>query len=279
MSKSIYGIRMPGTMGDVINQLHGLRPLMARRANQLLARAIARDATDHHDRAFIFGSDGDHEACSHSPGNHLSHAYGVIQQRILDMGRTDTRDPEVDTNFDVVICEDGNNAVLLSFTEHHEWFMDLLSLPGAEDFSFWDGTDRPEDISEEDWATRRRTYERILSRDPHGRPAGCGVTLTFQKPVEPPSINAILAEIPSREIRAHRLARQVALGRWVEEHSGNGEIDMSVFMKFASLLSKPEMAARISQHAAEIEDLIPDLDGEILRGFSGLNAEEISPEM
>jgi len=257
MSKSIYGIRMPGTMGDVINQLHGLRPLMARRAGQLLARAVARIATDHHDRALLFDAD--------PAGNHLSRAYGEVQERILEIGRSNTRDPEVDTSFDVVICEDGTHAVLLSFTEHSAWFTDLLSLPGAEDFSYWDGTDRPDDVTEEDWATRRRTYERILSRDPHGRPAGCGVTLSFQRPVSPPSIEAILAEVPSVDIRARRMARQVMLAEWAHEQ-GAGSIEMDSFMAFTTSLATPEKAPEIDRRAAEIALQLPALTEAHLKG-------------
>jgi hypothetical protein len=273
MSKSIYGVRMPGTMGDVINQLHTLRPLMARRANQLIARAVAKSATDHHDRNFLFNAD--------QPQNFLSTAYGEVRQRIIDMEKSGGRDPEVDANFEVVICEDGNNAVLLSFTEHYEWFSDLLDLPGAEDFSYWDGTDRPDTVSEEEWSTRRRTYERILSRDPYGRPAGCGVTLSFQKPIEPPSIDAILSEVPAKEVRANRMARQVLLSEWAQDQ-GPGKIEMTDFMAFATSLSRPEMAEEVSKHAREIAEKLPDLDDGILKGsrphiVSG-NEEDPSPD-
>ena len=256
MSKSIYGIRMPGTMGDVINQLHGLRPLMARRATRLMSAAIARIATDHHDRAIILGAD--------SPENPLSRAYASVRQRVEEIARTDQRDPEVDARFDVVLCDDGAHVIAMSFTEHDEWFRDLLSLPGAEDFCYWNGSDRPEQVSAEDWDMRRRTYERILSRDPHSRPAGCGVTLSFQKPLGAPPIERILERIPSLEVRALRMARQVILAEWASEQE-EGSLDLPKLTRFINALSSPRMAEEVQARAEKIRPMLPEIDATALR--------------
>jgi hypothetical protein len=257
MSKSIYGVRLPGTMGDVFNQLHGLRPLVSRKAGRLLSHAVARIATDHHDRAVIFGSEDN---------NHLSRAFVEVQERIAAISQTNIRDPEVDTSFDVVICDDGDHAVLMSFTEHDDWFSDLLSLPGANDFSFWDGADRPEDVTEKEWTLRRRTYDRILSRDPHGRPGGCGVSLVFQPPASSPDPEQVLSQVPDIDSRATRIARQVLVSEWSLER-GVEDIDMAEFMSFASKLNTPEMQDEISAKARDIKQMLPEIDLNALRGI------------
>jgi hypothetical protein len=138
-SKSIYGVRMPGTLGDVANQLDGLRPLMAQKARLLIARAIARIATEQIDRATLFDLE-----ITQAP---LSQACAEVDQRIQELAQSNRRDPEVDTSFEVVACNDGEAVVLMSFTEHDDWFDDLLSLPGASDFSYWDGADPPEGVA------------------------------------------------------------------------------------------------------------------------------------
>ena len=255
MSRSIYGIRMPGTIGDVINQLHGLRPLMASRAEHLIAQAVARIATDHHDKAILFGS----ESPEQQNDNYLQQAGKDVQNRIFEIERSNTRDPEVDTAFDVVICQDGVNVVLMTFTEHHDWFSDLLSLPGAENFCYRTGEACPEHINPEIRDMRRRTYERILSRDPHGRPAGCGVTLSFQKPARMPGIDAILSAIPDIKTRARRMARQVLLKEWLESRDPE-RIDMDEFLTFSITLSHPDMIALVENHAADIIPQLPALD-------------------
>lgn len=260
-SKSIYGVRMPGTMGDVIHQLDGLRPLIAQKAGQLIARAVARLATDYHDRAVIFGTDG--------PEDHIADAYAEVQNRMAEMARTNGRDPEIDTHFEVVICEDGHHAVMISFTEHEDWFTDLLSLPGASDFSYWDGAGQPEDVSPKEWGNRRRTYQRILSRDPHGRPAGCGVTLVFQKPLTAPAPTEILREIPSLEIRARRMARQSLLADWaatVDVEKMTPEAYMAEMMAAVTKLNGADHAEIIDRKAAEIESCLPALNEAALRG-------------
>jgi hypothetical protein len=260
-SKSIYGVRMPGTMGDVIHQLDGLRPLIAQKAGQLIARAVARLATDYHDRAVIFGAEGQED--------HMANAYAEVQHRIAEMASTNGRDPEIDTHFEVVICDDGHHAVMISFTEHEDWFTDLLSLPGASDFSYWDGAGQPEDVSAEEWSNRRRTYQRILSRDPHGRPAGCGVTLVFQKPIMPPTPAEILREIPDRETRARRMARQSLLAEWastVDIDQMSPEAYMKEMMTAVTNLNGPDHVEAISIKATDIEAILPEIDEEGLKG-------------
>jgi len=260
-SKSIYGVRMPGTMGDVIHQLDGLRPLIAQKAGQLIARAVSRLATDYHDRAFVFGSE--------DAGDHFAHAQAEVQRRISEMASTNGRDPEIDTHFEVVICGDGHHAVMISFTEHEDWFTDLLSLPGAADFSYWDGAGRPDNVSSEEWLNRRRTYQRILSRDPHGRPAGCGVTLVFQKPLSAPSLDEVLKEVPDIQTRARRMARQSLLAEWTGTLDPT-KIDpvtyMEKMMGYASRLNTPEMAPVISERAKSFAASLPALDEERLLG-------------
>lgn len=260
-SKSIYGVRMPGTMGDVIHQLDGLRPLIAQKAGKLIARAVARLATDYHDRAFIFGTN--------DSGDHFVNAQAEVQQRIREMAATNGRDPEIDTHFEVVICSAGHHAVMISFTEHEDWFTDLLSLPGAADFSYWDGAGRPAGVTSDEWANRRRTYQRILSRDPHGRPAGCGVTLVFQKPLSPRTLDEILREVPDIQTRARRMARQSLLAQWTGSLDPT-KIDplayMEKMMNYASKLNTPEFAPVITQRAEVFAEQLPTLDEDRIQG-------------
>lgn len=53
---------------------------------------------------------------------------------------------------------------LLGFVENKEYFSDLLKSPLIEDYSYWDNTDRPEEVSEEEWDERRENWNLILDR-------------------------------------------------------------------------------------------------------------------
>lgn len=252
---SIYGVRMPGTMGDVIHQLDGLRPLISQKAATLIAAAVAQVAIDYHDRAIVLGGD--------LPASPLELANRDIKARIAEVSRTNTRDPQVDASFEVIICDDATHAVLMSFTEHQDWFTDLLSLPGATDFSYWDGSPRPEGVSAQEWAIRRRTYQRILSRDPHGRPQGCGVSLTYQKPIGTPALSAIMEQIPSLDARCLRMARQTLLADWVSEQ-GQDTPDINEMMTFAQTLSCPDMHEKVAERAGELRELLTEITEEAL---------------
>jgi hypothetical protein len=256
MSQSIYGIRIPGTIGDVINQLDGMRPLMRIKASEHIARAIAHIAVDELDRDIIFETG--------VRKHYLSDAYRQVRQRRRDMVRDQQRDPDVDTDFEVVLRSDGPMVIMMSFTEHMDWFEELLSLPGAEDYSYWDGCDRPDDVSEEDWDQRCKTYSRILSNDPHGRPAGIGVTHAFQPPIGPPELDMIMAAVPTDDARANRLARQLVYSRWIETRAET-DLSMSEQFKFISAMDTPEMMDTIQQVKQDIAAKLPAVTPQLLK--------------
>lgn len=255
MSQSIYGIRMPGTIGDVINQLDGMRPLMRIKAKEHVARAVAHIAVDALDRDVIFDVPRDK--------NYLAAALETFEERRRRIVQEQQRDPLVDTTFDVVLRGEGHVIIMMSFTEHMAWFDELLSLPGAEDYSYWDGTERPEGVSEEDWAQRRRTYIRILSNDPHGRPGGVGVTHSFQAPVEPPNVELVIDQVPDLERRAHRMARQVIFAKWIDSQSGT-ELSLDDRLAFIDEMDGPGMVEDIEAVAKDIAGSLPEITEQVL---------------
>ncbi|MFX4300192.1 hypothetical protein [Pseudosulfitobacter pseudonitzschiae] len=270
ISRSIYGVRIPGTIGDVIHQLDGLRPLMMRRSSEKIARAIARLASEAHDI--------DHLSNGKNGADYVSEAYQRILERQRRMDIDQTRDPMVDTSFDVVLRGEGHVVIMLSFTEHMEWFEELLSLPGAEDYSFWTGSTRPSDISEEDWEQRRKTYSRILARDPHGRAAGIGVTHSFQTSLERPSIDAIIENIPSLSDRADVAAFQVIFSRWLGSKEGGAT--HSERLAFMADLTSPDMQDTVARVARDIRPLLPELSPHLLTGEAQIKIDDLpAPEI
>lgn len=258
ISRSIYGIRIPGTIGDVIHQLDGLRPLMMHRAQLHIARAVARLACEAHDLDQLSEQPQDTD--------YIDEAYQRILERQHRMEAEQIRDPMIDTSFDVVLRGEGHVVIMMSFTEHMEWFEELLSLPGAEDFSFWTGSDRPESVSEEDWELRRKTYSRILARDPHGRAAGVGVTHAFQPPKDRPPLEMICAELPSKVERANLMACQIIFSKWIENRKG--ETSPGDRIEFMRDLKSPEMQGAVALVANNILPLMNDLTPDQLTGVA-----------
>ena len=255
MSQSIYGVRLPGTIGDVISQLDGMRPLMRIKAQEHIAHAIAHIAVQELDRDIVFKTG--------SGRNYLSEAYTEMRRRRKKVEQNQERDPLVDTSFEIVLRSEGPFVVMISFTEHQEWYGELLALPGAEDYSYWDGSDRPETVSEEDWADRGRTYRRILSNDPHGRPAGIGVTHSFLPPSGAPDIELILTSAPGKEERCRRMARELTYTRWLDSRDTD-QVSVSDHMRFMSDLEKPEMQEELRQLEEDVAKKLPEITRDIL---------------
>lgn len=211
-SQSLYAARMPGPVGDVINQLNGLRPLIRMKSDQLIALETARISTNMIDILSFMGG---------GQINVLQQASNEIKRRASLIDLDGVPDPAVDTRFDVILIDDREYTIMISYTEHLDWFQDLLSLPGTSDYSYWDGAPQPEGVSDEDWALRRRTFARLLSRDPHGRPMGCGIQHSFLPSLDPAPVALVLDSIPAQEDRVSAI---IEFARATQNNVDQGEL-------------------------------------------------------
>ncbi len=100
------------------------------------------------------------------------------QQASKDSNR---RDPGVDFALEISLIPCGRQVLGLSFpgsSKIAEW---LLTRPFHEDYSFWDNSDRPEEVTGPEWNARSRTWGRVF-RD-SSIPAELGVTLQLNPPM------------------------------------------------------------------------------------------------
>lgn len=103
----------------------------------------------------------------------------------LDMRRATVdkglRNPLVDTQFDLLFIPLPGYCIGICYTEHSEWFDFWLAIPGVRDWSYWNNTDPDENVSAEEWASRKKDWDSLGFHVP----AMEGFTISVMDPMGP----------------------------------------------------------------------------------------------
>jgi hypothetical protein len=81
--------------------------------------------------------------------------------RQLHVKRTQERDPEVDTEFKLCVYPLPQVIYGSVLTEHEAFYQMWRKLPGVLDWSYWNSTDKDEDVTDEEWEERRAFWDTI----------------------------------------------------------------------------------------------------------------------
>ena len=77
-----------------------------------------------------------------------------------EASKSATRDPSYDIDFGLNLWKEGAWYYFIPYGESYTYAG--LEYPDyCEDFSYWDNVDAPEDVSEDEWANRRDTWNRV----------------------------------------------------------------------------------------------------------------------
>lgn len=87
-----------------------------------------------------------------------------INERIKNIEKTSSRDPEVDLSSNLVIFKDidTNNIYGIYYAENPEIINYIRSSPYFENFAFWDNSDPDEDCTEEEFELRGVVWNKLL---------------------------------------------------------------------------------------------------------------------
>lgn len=95
----------------------------------------------------------------------LAAADMALLEAQADIARTGVRNPRLDFQCEVsVLCDpdDDEHLYALLFTERDAYRQAWLSIPGVDPWPYWNNTDRPDELTEAEWDTRRSTWDRVL---------------------------------------------------------------------------------------------------------------------
>jgi hypothetical protein len=200
MSTKIYGGRMiAAPIGRAYDMLLAARPQAVAIGTDLQHAWMARRAVELIDAAALKGE---------VVGMPIIAAWQELLDGVREIRSTQRRRPDIDFEFELWLFPLGRRTLMLVHTEQsrmREW---VDALPFVVDHSYWDNTDRDEDVDARTWASRRRDWEKALPGA--GVPSDRSLTMTMFNHdfAMPPKASEALRHAPTLDARVATLARR-----------------------------------------------------------------------
>jgi len=125
------------------------------------------------------------------------------------------RDPEWDFECSLCFLPSSSHLLLISFCEKN-CANDVLKDLGAEEYPYWDNTDKADGISNEDWQSRGNEWHTVLPD--LGIPAQCGFVIQC-KDYFSAEQNQILKFFPTFEKRLNRCSGEIFISEFFAKES------------------------------------------------------------
>lgn len=226
-------------------------------AKRYLLAAFIKDAVTEFDRRHVGlnSQNPDKSPCSHAWSAMLE-AQGDLKD-----GR---RHPQYDASCSLALLPHPDGRILgIMYTENDPWLELWAAKPGISEYNYWDNTDRPDDLTAEEWRTRREDWGAVLLNHPGAVPARCGFTADIHDEGFPPypedmTPDAVRAVLPKIGERARRLAQETVI---VQPADGR-----LTYHDVIEQMSEAQRSGRMQQETDRLSALIvPEPTIEMLR--------------
>lgn len=204
MSTKIYGgfrITQPGatdflSMQALLNEMSAKLTELARTETNkhVLRSAIDRFDQDSLRKAGLINT-AEAEGVERDPDEDARDGYITFAiLRLLERGakveQTHQRDPSIDMSCEVVLLPHASGLYGIAYAENRAIENAFFASEGIERFAYWNNTDRPDDVTEEDWGARRRLWHALLPGS--GVPAECGLSRKLSPVTVMPSVKEVV---------------------------------------------------------------------------------------
>lgn len=140
----------------------------------------------------------------------LSEALREVTAAAKSIRTTGQRNPDLDFQCEVTFLADPNHdpahiLYVLLFTERDDYTRAFEAMPQVSEYAYWNHSDRPEHLTDEQWEERRITWDRVLGR---ATPATHGLSWKLAGTYDGimPTRDNLASHIPDIQWRAHKLA-------------------------------------------------------------------------
>lgn len=195
-----------------------------------------------------------------------------ILDRQKEIKRTGYRDPEVDFGFEVLVLplkggKYDQYLLGLYYTEQEKFAEVLKANHWFIDYSYWDNTDRPDDVSNAEWSRRKKAWDLALGT---GVPSlhGFSFTVVSNDLLLPPRLEEVIHLQPSVAKRAKALAKDLLWNEWAKSKEIPENNVVRELMEFERQLLRNDAPRRAEydQLTAEWEGKLKPITLEDLRG-------------
>jgi hypothetical protein len=73
--------------------------------------------------------------------------------------------PHIDTDFTLALIPLNGFVLGIAYTAHNAWYDEWCKQPKVQEYSYWNNTDAPEEVSHEDWEKRGEDWD-VLGHNP-----------------------------------------------------------------------------------------------------------------
>lgn len=247
MSTKIYnGFRLTHTdlfqIHDAIDEWKDeLKPMITAK----LSRVIAAAAATRHDEHFFVKTSSEQAGYLFDP---LRAAFADTVERQSLSETTGIREPDVDMNFDIFLFPHAHQVFGIVDCDQGDFVQTWMNKSFVEEFSYWNGSDGPEDISPATWEARGKVWNDIFAKRFLISKTGMQIRCSD---VEMPSYEDVLKEVPSFERRAQHVAQLNFTRELLERSVGDRDVStcdiMTAFNSAISERNSHEFANRIEQ--------------------------------
>lgn len=274
MSTKIHnGYRIQCGIELLYDRLIGVAPGFQKLANERTDSIVAQMATEKADKVWYnasrtFKTFGDINPLSWAK-TELDGAYRQIKEG--------HNLPLFDYNSEIAIFPRGKHCLILTFIPSREQENMFTSLSwGSHDkiefFGYWDNTDPPEGVSEEEFERRGKYWDTVLG--PSGVPAHRALTFQLSSNEDVRlhtygmTAHDYLELVPSKASRARRLAADNLLAKRVKHLvDTEGQCQgVEHVLAAGQWLRTPEGSDACGELSADIEKDLPEVTVELLRG-------------
>ncbi len=105
----------------------------------------------------------------------------IITDHYVTIARTQERDPDYDWGCYLSAIPHRTGLYVLLYAESDTYHQIWRSIPGVEDYAYWNHTDPPEGMSQARWDRRRDRWNALLGHP--GIPSRVGMTISVYDPV------------------------------------------------------------------------------------------------
>lgn len=225
------------------------------------AKFMATHASEEHDNAWL-AHRNDESGATEKPetfNRYVSEARREMRKRQREIKATGYRDPDVDSEIEIQVWLGPRGALYGYVHSEVSGVRDHLMACGlAEDFAYWNNTDRDPNISAARWNRRRLVWVQLFDE-------ACGKSFSFRgSNAGMPDKELIRAAVPSKRTRARLVAESVLYPVWAKE-SGAEDVTVnnigSTVMRFsrACRTEGDVWHERFEQAVQELEAELPEL--------------------
>lgn len=149
----------------------------------------------------------DHENMKHSP---LYASYQKMQEAEQRIIAEKIKKPEYDFFCDIVFFPMENEILAMLFAEQKSYIELFKEMPGVKPYPYWNNTDRPADLTEDQWKIRELKWKEAVGYTGVPSLEGLSVSCYNHMPfIDPNSIHSYITERFSMDIRTNNYASKI----------------------------------------------------------------------